>query len=61
MPTALIIGPYRVYFFSYDCGERRHMDERTVSVPIGWYPRLAYGTPAERANIMISNAGYGVY
>jgi len=25
-------------------------DGRTISVPIVWYPRLAYGTPAERAN-----------
>ncbi len=25
MPTALRIGPYRFYFFSYDCSEPRHM------------------------------------
>ncbi len=25
MPTALRTGPYRLYFYSYDCGERRHM------------------------------------
>lgn len=25
MPTALRIGPYRIYFYSYDCGEPRHM------------------------------------
>lgn len=25
MPTALLIGPYRIYFYSYDCGEARHM------------------------------------
>lgn len=25
MPTALQIGPYRIYFYSYDCGEPRHM------------------------------------
>jgi hypothetical protein len=36
-------------------------DGRTVSVPIGWYPRLAYGTPAERANFQISSAGYGIH
>lgn len=36
-------------------------DGRTVSVPIGWYPRLAHGTPAERANFQISGAGYGIY
>ncbi len=36
-------------------------DSRTVSVPIGWYPRLSYGMPAERANFQISSAGYGVH
>jgi hypothetical protein len=36
-------------------------DGRTVSIPIGWYPRLAYGTPAERANFQISGAGYGIH
>jgi hypothetical protein len=36
-------------------------DGRTLSVPIGWYPRLAYGTPAERANFRISGAGYGIH
>ena len=36
-------------------------DGRSVSVPIGWYPRLANGTPAERANFQISGAGYGIH
>ena len=36
-------------------------DGRTVSAPIGWYPRLAHGTPAERANSEISGAGYGIH
>jgi hypothetical protein len=36
-------------------------DGRTVSVPIGWYPRLVYGTPAERANVQISGAGFGFH
>ena len=36
-------------------------DGRTIIVPIGWYPRLAYGTPAERANFQISGAGYGIH
>lgn len=25
MPTALRLGPYRFYFYSYDCEEPRHM------------------------------------
>jgi len=36
-------------------------DGRTVSVPIGWYPRLAHGTSEERANFEISGAGYGIH
>ena len=36
-------------------------DGRTIAVPIGWYPRQANGTPAERANVQISGAGYGLH
>jgi hypothetical protein len=36
-------------------------DGRTLSVPIGWYPRLANGTPEERNNWEISGAGYGIH
>ena len=36
-------------------------DGRTVSVPIGWYPRLAHGTPTERANVQIAGAGFGLH
>lgn len=36
-------------------------DGRTISVPIGWYPRLACATPAERANFLISGAGFGIH
>lgn len=36
-------------------------DGRTIAVPIGWYPRLAYGTAAERAKFRISGAGYGIH
>ena len=36
-------------------------DGRTIAVPIGWYPRLAHGTPDERANVQISGAGYGMH
>lgn len=36
-------------------------DGRTISVPIGWYPRLANGTPTERVNFQISGAGYGIH
>ena len=36
-------------------------DGRTISVPIVWYPRLAYATSAERSNFVIAGAGYGIY
>lgn len=36
-------------------------DGRTIAVPIGWYPRLAHGTPAEQAKFQLSGAGYGVH
>lgn len=36
-------------------------DGRTIAIPLGWYPRLAYGTPTERANFEISGAGYGIH
>jgi hypothetical protein len=36
-------------------------DGRTISVPIGWYPRLAHGTPNERAHWEISGAGFGIH
>lgn len=34
MPTALLVGPYRFYFYSYDCSEPRHMhvDREKMSV-----------------------------
>ena len=36
-------------------------DGRSIAVPMGWYPRLAHGTPTERANVEISGAGYGMH
>ncbi|HKY54930.1 MAG TPA: DUF2442 domain-containing protein [Anaerolineales bacterium] len=36
-------------------------DGRSILVPIGWYPRLAHGTPAERANVEIAGAGFGLH
>jgi hypothetical protein len=36
-------------------------DGRTIAVPIGWFPRLAYGTASERANVLIAGAGFGLH
>ncbi len=36
-------------------------DGRSIAVPLGWYPRLTYGTDKERANFQIADAGYGIH
>lgn len=36
-------------------------DGRTISVPLGWYPRLAYAGPAERANWRLIGKGQGIH
>ncbi len=36
-------------------------DGRTIAIPIGWYPRLAHGTPAERAHFQIGGVGHGIH
>jgi hypothetical protein len=36
-------------------------DGRTISVPIGWFPRLAHGTQEERENFQMSGAGRGIH
>ena len=36
-------------------------DGRTISVPVVWYPRLAYGTAEERANFRLAGGGYGIH
>src|SRR5947207_1483334 len=36
-------------------------DGRTIAVPLGWFPRLVYGTPAERANWRLIGNGEGIH
>lgn len=36
-------------------------DARTVSVPLGWYPRLLYGTLEERNNWCLIGKGSGIH
>lgn len=36
-------------------------DGRTLSVPLVWYPRLAHGTPTERANWRLIGRGEGIH
>ena len=36
-------------------------DGRTLSVPLGWFPRLLHGTPAERNHWRLIGAGEGIH
>src|SRR5271156_5348147 len=36
-------------------------DGRTITVPIAWFPRLAQGTPIERANCRLIAGGEGIH
>lgn len=36
-------------------------DGRVISTPLEWHPRLAYGTPAERANWRLIADGEGIH
>ena len=36
-------------------------DGRTISVPLTWYPRLANGSPAERARWELLGSGQGIH
>lgn len=35
-------------------------DGRTLTAPLSWYPRLAHGTPQERANWRLLGDGYAI-
>lgn len=37
------------------------LDGRTISVPLGWYPRLLQGTVAERKKWELIGKGYGIH
>ena len=37
------------------------VDGRTIAVPLTWYPRLAYGTPAERTRWRFIGEGEGIH
>lgn len=36
-------------------------DGRTISVPVGWYPRLEHGTPDERQHWRFIGSGEGIH
>jgi len=36
-------------------------DRRTISVPLGWYPRLEQANPAERTDWRLIGKGQGVH
>jgi len=35
-------------------------DGRRIAVPLAWYPRLLYATPAERENFQLLGDGYAI-
>ena len=37
------------------------VDGRTISVPLGWYPRLLHGTPEERNQWRLIGDGEGIH
>jgi hypothetical protein len=36
-------------------------DGRSISVPLGWFPRLLRATPSERANFELMGGGQGIH
>jgi hypothetical protein len=36
-------------------------DGRTISVPLAWFPRLVYASPAERRNWRLIGRGQGIH
>jgi hypothetical protein len=36
-------------------------DGRTITAPLAWFPRLAHGTPTERANWRLIGGGEGIH
>jgi hypothetical protein len=36
-------------------------DGRTITAPVAWFPRLANGSPAERANWRLIGRGDGIH
>jgi Protein of unknown function (DUF2442) len=39
----------------------RLADGRSIAVPVTWYPRLADGTPVERARWELIGSGHGIH
>ena len=37
------------------------IDGRTISVPLGWYPRLLHATPVERSHWRFIGQGKGIH
>jgi hypothetical protein len=37
------------------------VDGHTISVPLGWYPRLLHGTPEERNHWRLIGVGEGIH
>lgn len=62
VPVQVVVAPKAIHIEVTDDTLSVDLDDgRTIAVPIGWYPRLAAATAAERANFIISGVGYGIH
>jgi hypothetical protein len=53
-------GPVRVTF-TKDALSVALRDGRTITVPLGWYPRLFNATAGQRKNWQVAGGGYGIH
>ena len=47
--------------FTEDAFTVKLVDGRIITVPVGWYPRLAHGSALERANWRLIGEGEGIH
>lgn len=63
--TNTLIADHEVFAlgvsFSKDAMTVALDDGRTISVPLGWYPRLLAGTPEERMKFELIGDGEGIH
>jgi hypothetical protein len=62
MPTGKIAVPHAVdVTVTEDTLSVDLSDGRTISVPLAWFPRLAYATPEQRKNWRLIGKGEGIH
>ncbi len=61
LTTEIIVAQVQDVRVTEDCLSVDLADGRTISVPIGWYPRLLHGSPEERNNWRLIGEGEGIH